>query len=116
MRLFHSLVLKTSSSALAIGRRNLTQPFTTARSLYKAKHDMASTAAHKLVVVGGVAGGASAAARFRRLNERAHIVVFEKGPDPSFANCGMPYHIGEVLSCVACAQFVICYFFLQMRR
>ena len=49
----------------------------------------------KLVVVGGVAGGASAAARARRLSESAEIVVFERGPDASFANCGLPYYIGE---------------------
>jgi NADPH-dependent 2,4-dienoyl-CoA reductase/sulfur reductase-like enzyme/rhodanese-related sulfurtransferase len=48
----------------------------------------------KLVIVGGVAGGASAAARARRLSEDAHIVLFERGPDISFANCGLPYHIG----------------------
>ena len=48
----------------------------------------------KLVIVGGVAGGASAAARARRLSESAEIVVFERGPDASFANCGLPYYIG----------------------
>lgn len=48
----------------------------------------------KLVIVGGVAGGASAAARARRLSEDAEIVVIERGPDISFANCGLPYHIG----------------------
>lgn len=48
----------------------------------------------KLVIVGGVAGGASAAARARRLSEDAEIVLFERGPDISFANCGLPYHIG----------------------
>ncbi len=48
----------------------------------------------KLVIVGGVAGGATAAARARRLDEQAEIVVFERGPDVSFANCGLPYHIG----------------------
>lgn len=48
----------------------------------------------KLVIVGGVAGGASAAARARRLSEAAEIVVFERGPDASFANCGLPYYIG----------------------
>ena len=41
-----------------------------------------------LLIVGGVAGGASAAARARRLSEEAHIVLFERGPDVSFANCG----------------------------
>src|SRR4051812_40510132 len=51
--------------------------------------------AMKLVIVGGVAGGASAAARARRLSETAEIVVFERGPDASFANCGLPYYIGE---------------------
>ena len=48
----------------------------------------------KLVIVGGVAGGASAAARARRLNEKADITIVEKGPDVSFANCGLPYYIG----------------------
>src|ERR1700742_1488277 len=48
----------------------------------------------KLVIVGGVAGGASAAARARRLAEDAQIVLIERGPDISFANCGLPYHIG----------------------
>ena len=48
----------------------------------------------KVVIVGGVAGGASAAARARRLSEEAEIVVFERGPDVSFANCGLPYYIG----------------------
>ena len=48
----------------------------------------------KLVIVGGVAGGASAAARARRVDEKAEIVLFERGGDPSFANCGMPYYIG----------------------
>lgn len=48
----------------------------------------------RLVVVGGVAGGASAAARARRLSEDASIVVLERGPYVSFANCGLPYHVG----------------------
>ena len=48
----------------------------------------------KLLIVGGVAGGASAAARARRLSEDAHIVLFERGPDVSFANCGLPYYVG----------------------
>ena len=48
----------------------------------------------KLVIVGGVAGGASAAARARRLSEDAEIILFERGPDVSFANCGLPYYVG----------------------
>ncbi|PKQ21783.1 MAG: pyridine nucleotide-disulfide oxidoreductase, partial [Actinobacteria bacterium HGW-Actinobacteria-5] len=52
----------------------------------------------KLVVVGGVAAGASVAARARRLDEFAEIVVFEKSHHVSFANCGLPYHIGEVIT------------------
>ena len=48
----------------------------------------------KLVIVGGVAGGASAAARARRLDEGAEIVIFERGAEVSFANCGLPYYIG----------------------
>ena len=57
------------------------------------------------VIVGGVAGGASAAVRARRLDETAHIVLIERGPDPSFANCGMPYFIGGVIPvCDKCAM------------
>ena len=48
----------------------------------------------KLLIVGGVAGGASAAARARRLSEEAEIILFERSPDVSFANCGLPYYIG----------------------
>jgi NADPH-dependent 2,4-dienoyl-CoA reductase/sulfur reductase-like enzyme/rhodanese-related sulfurtransferase len=48
----------------------------------------------KILIVGGVAGGANAATRLRRLNESAEIIVFERGPYVSFANCGLPYHIG----------------------
>jgi NADPH-dependent 2,4-dienoyl-CoA reductase/sulfur reductase-like enzyme len=48
----------------------------------------------KLLIVGGVAGGASAAARARRISEKAEIVLFERGPDVSFANCGLPYYVG----------------------
>lgn len=48
----------------------------------------------KLIIVGGVAGGASGAARARRLSEEAEIIMVERGPDVSFANCGLPYYIG----------------------
>src|SRR5476651_111717 len=48
----------------------------------------------KLLIIGGVAGGASAAARSRRLSEDADIILFERGPDVSFANCGLPYYLG----------------------
>ncbi|WP_339269631.1 FAD-dependent oxidoreductase [Paenibacillus sp. FSL R5-0470] len=48
----------------------------------------------KVLIVGGVAGGASAAARLRRLDEEAHIIMFERDPYISFANCGLPYYIG----------------------
>lgn len=51
----------------------------------------------RIVVVGGVAGGMSFATRYRRLNEDDHIIVLDKGPYVSFANCGLPYHIsGEI--------------------
>lgn len=52
----------------------------------------------KIVVVGGVAGGASAACRARRLDESATIVLFEKGAYVSFANCGLPYYVGGAIS------------------
>ncbi|MGB1129498.1 MAG: FAD-dependent oxidoreductase [Haloferula sp.] len=48
----------------------------------------------RIVIIGGVAGGASAAARARRHSEEAEITIIERGPDVSFANCGLPYHIG----------------------
>ena len=48
----------------------------------------------KVLIVGGVAGGASAAARLRRLDEKAEIIMFERGEYISFANCGLPYYIG----------------------
>ncbi len=51
----------------------------------------------KVLIVGGVAGGMSAATRLRRLREDAEIIVFEQGPHVSYANCGLPYHIGEVI-------------------
>lgn len=51
----------------------------------------------KIIIVGGVAGGASTAARLRRLDEQVHIILFEKGEYISFANCGLPYYIGETI-------------------
>ena len=52
----------------------------------------------KVLIVGGVAGGASCAARLRRLDEDAHIIMFERGEYISFANCGLPYHVGGVIT------------------
>lgn len=52
----------------------------------------------KIIIVGGVAGGASAAARLRRLNEDAEITMYERGEYISFANCGLPYHIGGIIN------------------
>ena len=52
----------------------------------------------KIIIVGGVAGGASTAARLRRLDEKAEIIMFEKGEYISFANCGLPYYIGETIT------------------
>lgn len=52
----------------------------------------------KYVIVGGVAGGATAAARLRRVDETADILLLEKGPHISYANCGLPYYIGGVIA------------------
>lgn len=52
----------------------------------------------RILIVGGVAGGASCAARARRLSEDAEIIMFERGPYVSFANCGLPYHVGDVIT------------------
>ena len=54
--------------------------------------------AKTIVIVGGVAGGASCATRLRRMDETAEIIVLERGPFASFANCGLPYHIGGVIA------------------
>ena len=51
----------------------------------------------RVIIVGGVAGGASCAARLRRLDEKAEIVMVERGPYVSYANCGLPYHVGGVI-------------------
>jgi len=51
----------------------------------------------KVIIIGGVAGGASCAARLRRLDENAEIVMVERGPYVSYANCGLPYHVGGVI-------------------
>lgn len=56
--------------------------------------EMANMQGMNIVIIGGVAGGASAAARARRCNASARITILEKGPDVSFANCGLPYHLG----------------------
>ena len=52
----------------------------------------------KVVIVGGVAGGASAAARIRRLDENAEIKIFERTGYVSYANCGLPYYVGGVIT------------------
>jgi NADPH-dependent 2,4-dienoyl-CoA reductase/sulfur reductase-like enzyme/rhodanese-related sulfurtransferase len=59
-----------------------------------ATHDDEAGTSPTILIVGGVAGGASAAARARRMNERARIVIFERDAYVSFANCGLPYYIG----------------------
>ena len=52
----------------------------------------------RIIVIGGVAGGATAAARLRRLDEQAEIILLEKGKYISYANCGLPYYIGDVIT------------------
>lgn len=53
---------------------------------------------HRILIVGGVAGGASCAARARRISEQAEIIIFERGPHVSFASCGLPYYVGEIIT------------------
>jgi NADPH-dependent 2,4-dienoyl-CoA reductase/sulfur reductase-like enzyme/rhodanese-related sulfurtransferase len=74
----------------------------------------------KVIIVGGVAGGASCAARLRRLDERAEIIMVERGPYVSFANCGLPYHVGGVIESeskllVATEQYFRSYFNIEVR-
>jgi len=59
--------------------------------------DKSGKTGQKVVIVGGVAGGASCAARLRRLDENADILLVERGPYVSYANCGLPYHVGGVI-------------------
>lgn len=59
--------------------------------------DMEGIKMKKVLIVGGVAGGASAATRLRRLDENLEIIIFEKGEYVSFANCGLPYYIGNII-------------------
>jgi len=51
----------------------------------------------RVLVIGGVAGGATCAARLRRLDEHARIILFDRGPFVAFANCGLPYYVGDVI-------------------
>ena len=51
----------------------------------------------RVIIVGGVAGGASAAARLRRLKEEFEIIMLDRGPYVSFANCGLPYYVGNII-------------------
>src|SRR5664279_2591097 len=52
----------------------------------------------RVLIVGGVAGGASCAARLRRMDEQAEIIILERSGDVSFANCGLPYYLGNVIA------------------
>ena len=54
--------------------------------------------AKRILIVGGVTGGASAAARLRRLDESAEIIIFERGPHVSYSNCSLPYFLSRVVS------------------
>jgi NADPH-dependent 2,4-dienoyl-CoA reductase/sulfur reductase-like enzyme len=60
--------------------------------------DPTASSRRRVLVVGGVAGGASCAARLRRLDESSRIAVFDRGPYVSFANCGLPYYVGNVIA------------------
>lgn len=50
------------------------------------------------LIIGGVAGGATVAARLRRMDEKANIILFERGKYVSYANCGLPYYIGDTIN------------------
>src|SRR4051794_8442503 len=91
--------LKTLSPLVSLSRRHAPPPL----SSLEAKPPLTSCPSHKrkalmkVVIVGGVAGGASCAARLRRLDENADILMVERGPYVSYANCGLPYHISGVI-------------------
>lgn len=74
----------------------------------------------RVIIVGGVAGGASCAARLRRLDEKAEILMVERGPYVSYANCGLPYHVGGVIPeesslLVATEQMIRSFFNIDVR-
>jgi len=52
----------------------------------------------KYIIIGGVAGGATAAARIRRISESAKIIMIDRGSYISYANCGLPYYIGDIIN------------------
>jgi len=64
----------------------------------QSSHPPQGSPRRRVLIVGGVAGGASCATRLRRLDEAAEIVLFDRGPYVSFANCGLPYHVGNVIA------------------
>ena len=57
----------------------------------------------KYLIIGGVAGGATVAARLRRMDEKAEIILFERGKYVSYANCGLPYYIGVRRALLQCS-------------
>ena len=61
-------------------------------------HSAPASRGRRILIVGGVAGGASCAARLRRLDESVEIAVFDRGPYVAFANCGLPYYVGDVIA------------------
>jgi NADPH-dependent 2,4-dienoyl-CoA reductase/sulfur reductase-like enzyme/rhodanese-related sulfurtransferase len=61
-------------------------------------HSPNPASARRILIVGGVAGGASCAARLRRLDESVEIVIFDRGPYVAFANCGLPYYVGDIIA------------------
>ncbi len=69
----------------------------------------------KVLIVGGVAGGASCAARLRRLDEKAEIIMVERGPYFSYANCGLPYYVGGVIEQEASRQEKQTYNYMHRR-
>lgn len=96
---FHTAVSLQQRTALAALPRVLPTLLSRSRVLARSLTAQAEKGGKdkKVIVVGGVAGGASAAARLRRLTEAAEITIYEKGPFVSFANCGLPYFIGGVI-------------------
>ncbi len=76
----------------------MTRPITLQKTNKIINNSAQSLIAMKYLIIGGVAGGATAAARIRRLTESAEIILFEKGHHISYANCGLPYYIGGIIS------------------
>ena len=90
--------IKYADSMIEYCRNNREEAIRESEIMLRDLHREEQLYGQKVLVVGGAAGGASCAARARRLSEKANIIVFDRGPHVSFANCGLPYYVGDIIN------------------